>query len=96
MYNQESETEPRAKVMLRDEFLMNVIKFSSAVALTLRQMEGEILITFPDIDIPEDKKEIMANTELVELIHKYCEAWTYTLQVVFTSLLLKKKKYKSV
>ncbi|XP_025092040.1 dynein heavy chain 10, axonemal-like isoform X1 [Pomacea canaliculata] len=79
----ESETEPRAKVMLRDEFLMNLIKFSSAVALTLRQMEGEILITFPDIEIPEDKKEIMANTELVELIHKYCEAWTYTLQEVF-------------
>lgn len=81
IHKQTSIAESRAKAMLRDEFLINMQKFASSIVRTLQQIEGEVKLEVPDVDIPEDIEAVLANRELTELIHDKCADWARQIQV---------------
>ena len=55
------------RATLRDEFLITMQKFINHIDLTIRQIEGEVCLKMPDIELPIDltdieKDEIFINT----------------------------------
>ena len=42
------------RAMLRDEFLITMQKFVNHIDLTIRQIEGEVKLKIPDIELPKD------------------------------------------
>jgi dynein heavy chain len=55
------------RATLRDEFLITMQKFINHIDLTIRQIEGEVRLKMPDIELPSDltgieKDELLINT----------------------------------
>lgn len=73
--------ESRAKAMLRDEFLINMQKFASSITRTLQQIEGEVRLDVPEVDIPENIDEVLNNKDLMDLISERCAEWARQIQV---------------
>ncbi|XP_076453104.1 dynein axonemal heavy chain 10-like [Babylonia areolata] len=82
--------ESRAKAMLRDEFLINMQKFASSITRTLQQIEGEVRLDVPDVDIPENIDEVLNNPELMDLITDRCANWARQIQMALDQQLKKK------
>ncbi|KAL3856163.1 hypothetical protein ACJMK2_010948 [Sinanodonta woodiana] len=68
--------ESRAKAMLRDEFLINMQKFSSSINRTIQQIEGEVRLKVPELELSDNIEEIVNNTELMDKIRETCSEWT--------------------
>lgn len=73
--------ESRAKAMLRDEFLINMQKFASSITRTLQQIEGEVRLDVPEVEIPENIDEVLNNKDLMDLISERCAEWARQIQV---------------
>lgn len=68
--------ESRAKAMLRDEFLISMQKFASSITRTIQQIEGEVRLEVPEMELSDNIDEIVANTELMDSIREVCHEWT--------------------
>ena len=73
--------ESRARAILRDEFLINMQKFASSITRTLQQIEGEVRLDVPEVEIPENIDEVLNNQELMDLISERCSDWARQIQV---------------
>lgn len=73
--------ESRAKAMLRDEFLINMQKFAASITRTLQQIEGEVRLIVPEVEIPDNIDEVLNNIELIDLINETCADWSRQIQV---------------
>lgn len=71
---QQSETRG-GRIVIRDEFLMNVRKFSSQVAHTIRQVEGEIKLDVPDADVGPSVTVAAKDKKLVAQLEIALENW---------------------
>ncbi|CAG5126036.1 unnamed protein product, partial [Candidula unifasciata] len=78
--------ESRSKTLLRDEFLINMQKFASAIARTLQQIEGEVRLEVPDVEIPDSIEEALKDEALVEFIHEKCLNWKRQMQAALENL----------
>lgn len=68
--------ESRAKAMLRDEFLINMQKFASGINRTIQQIEGEVRLEIPEIELGDLKlEEILADNDLMTVIKDSCSEW---------------------
>lgn len=67
--------------MLRDEFLINMQKFASSITRTLQQIEGEVRLDVPEVDIPDNIDDVLNNKELIDLINERCADWARQIQV---------------
>ena len=65
-----------ARAMLRDEFLISVQKFASSINRTIQQIEGEIRLEVPEMELSDNVEETVANTELMDQIREICSEWT--------------------
>jgi dynein heavy chain, axonemal len=63
------------RVMLRDEFLLTMQKFINHIDLTIRQIEGEVKLKIPDIELPIDPKEIEKNETLLNTLEQVVYEW---------------------
>lgn len=68
--------ESRAKAMLRDEFLISMQKFGASITRTIQQIEGEVRLEVPEMELGDNIDEIVANAELMDQIHEVCHEWT--------------------
>ena len=81
--------ESRAKAMLRDEFLISMQKFASSITRTIQQIEGEVRLEIPDLELSDNIEEVVANVELMDQIREICHEWT---RLVRTALEVQTKK----
>lgn len=68
--------ESRAKAMLRDEFLISMQKFGASITRTIQQIEGEVRLEVPEMELSDNIDEIVANAELMDQIREVCHEWT--------------------
>ncbi|ELU10552.1 hypothetical protein CAPTEDRAFT_221643 [Capitella teleta] len=68
-----------AKSMLRDEFLINMQKFASSITHTIQQIEGEVRLELPDIELSENIEENLKRPELIEVVEQTCRNWYHQL-----------------
>lgn len=68
--------ESRAKAMLRDEFLISMQKFAASINRTIQQIEGEVRLEIPEMELSDNIDEIVANHELMDQIREICHEWT--------------------
>ncbi|XP_077995609.1 dynein axonemal heavy chain 10-like isoform X2 [Glandiceps talaboti] len=64
------------KALLRDEFLINMQKFASHISRTIQQIEGEVRLDIPDLNLEGDINELAKDEELVNQIESACLEWT--------------------
>ncbi|XP_070572584.1 dynein axonemal heavy chain 10-like isoform X2 [Ptychodera flava] len=64
------------KALLRDEFLINMQKFSSHISRTIQQIEGEVRLDIPELNVDGDINELAKDEELVTQIENACLEWT--------------------
>ncbi|PVD32839.1 hypothetical protein C0Q70_08286 [Pomacea canaliculata] len=86
--------ESRAKAMLRDEFLINMQKFAASITRTLQQIEGEVRLIVPEVEIPDNIDEVLNNIELMDLINETCADWSRQIQGALEQQLKKKPQGK--
>ncbi|XP_021370512.1 dynein heavy chain 10, axonemal-like isoform X1 [Mizuhopecten yessoensis] len=67
--------ESRAKALLRDEFLINMQKFASSINRTIQQIEGEVRLEIPEIEMSDNVEEVLANNDLMQVIRDTCGDW---------------------
>uniref|UniRef100_A0A2C9JWZ0 AAA+ ATPase domain-containing protein n=1 Tax=Biomphalaria glabrata TaxID=6526 RepID=A0A2C9JWZ0_BIOGL len=80
------EVESKSKALLRDEFVINMQKFASAITRTLQQIEGEVRLDVPEIDIPDNLDEALKNESILEFIHEKCLDWQKQIQSALENL----------
>ncbi|EDO35852.1 predicted protein [Nematostella vectensis] len=71
--------ESRSKVILRDEFLMNIQKFSSNINRTIHQLEGDIRLEMPDLVLGDDITELSKDPEIVNTLEETLHNWEVTI-----------------
>lgn len=67
------------KTQLRDEFLMNMQKFSSHINRTIHQLEGDVRLEMPDLVIGDDIAEVAKDTGLVSTLEETLHNWEVTI-----------------
>ncbi|XP_044541337.1 dynein axonemal heavy chain 10 [Gracilinanus agilis] len=61
--------------LIRDEFLMNLQKFTNHIQRTIQQLEGEIKLEMPMISLDRDVKEIASEPESVDCLEQCVINW---------------------
>lgn len=67
--------------MLRDEFLINMQKFASSITRTIQQIEGEVRLELPDIQLSENIEENLKNEEVMQVVESTCRNWFKQLSI---------------
>ena len=67
------------RIVIRDELLMNVRKFLSQVGHTIRQVEGEVKLDIPDVEIKPAVAEACKENEVVYQLELALENWEKTI-----------------
>lgn len=66
----------RVKVMLRDEFFINMQKFVFGINRIIQQIEGEVRLEILEIEFGELKlEEILVDNDLMIVIKDFCFEW---------------------
>ncbi|XP_064378089.1 dynein axonemal heavy chain 10 [Dromaius novaehollandiae] len=61
--------------IMRNEFLMHMQKFLSHIQRTIQQIEGEIKLEIPDINLDGEVTVLAAVPEVVETLESYAMTW---------------------
>uniref|UniRef100_A0A8B9QA73 Dynein axonemal heavy chain 10 n=1 Tax=Apteryx owenii TaxID=8824 RepID=A0A8B9QA73_APTOW len=61
--------------IMRNEFLMNMQKFLSHIQRTMQQIEGEIKLEIPDINLDGEVTVLATLPEVVETLESYAVTW---------------------
>ena len=64
-----------SKAMLRDEFLINMQKFSLSITHTIQQIEGEVRLEVPELNLSDNLEENLRNDQVMEVIQETCRGW---------------------
>ena len=67
--------ESQSKAMLRDEFLVNMQKFSSSITRTIQQIEGEVRLEVPELLLSDNVDENLRNEALMSQVEETCKNW---------------------
>lgn len=81
--------ESRALSMLRDEFVINMQKFSVVIQRTIQQIEGEVKLEIPDLEIAESDEENLKNASLMSEIEMVVMGWDKQVSETLEELLKK-------
>lgn len=82
--------ESKAKALLRDEFLINMQKFATSIVRTIQQIEGEVRLETPDLEIPDDIHEAAKDAELVQQLEQVILNWDKQMSVAVSQIQAKK------
>jgi dynein heavy chain len=81
--------ESRAKAMLRDEFLINMEKFAASINRTIQQIDGEVKLEIPEIDLPDTVEEVLRDLNLRQVINDTCSEWARKVRTALEAQLKK-------
>ncbi|XP_064619187.1 dynein axonemal heavy chain 10-like isoform X2 [Lineus longissimus] len=84
-----SVSELRATAMLRDEFLINMEKFASSINRTIQQIEGEVRLEIPDIELSPDMDENLNNPDIIAEVEMIVLNWDRQLGAALDQMLKK-------
>ena len=70
-----------SKAMLRDEFLINVQKFSLSITHTIQQIEGEVRLQVPELNLSDNVEANLANDMLMGIVQETCRGWYKQLTI---------------
>lgn len=66
----------RVKVMLRDEFFINMQKFVFGINRIIQQIEGEVRLEILEVEFGDLKlEEILVDNDLMIVIKDFCFEW---------------------
>ena len=82
-----------AKSMLRDEFLINMQKFASSITRTIQQIEGEVRLEVPEIQLSDNMDENLKNEEVMQVVEEACRNWFKQLSTAVDAQQNKKPQY---
>ena len=82
--------ESQMSTLLRDEFLINMQKFSSSINRTIQQIEGEVKLEIPDIQYSENLEDNLNDNELMAKIGEVCQGWIQQIANALEALNKKK------
>ena len=68
-------TQSRTAALLRDEFLINMVKFSAGINRTIQQIEGEVRLEVPDIQLSENVEENLDNPDTMSQLEEVYAGW---------------------
>ena len=68
--------ESQHRAMLRDEFLINMQKFATHIGRTIQQIEGEVRLDIPQMNLDGDVAELAKDDNLIHKIVATCLEWT--------------------
>ncbi|XP_062874230.1 dynein axonemal heavy chain 10 [Trichomycterus rosablanca] len=71
----------RRMLMIRDELLNSTHKFLGQIDVILQQMEGEIQLQIPDLDIDQDVEVLLANQEVLEKLELCVMNWQTQIRI---------------
>jgi dynein heavy chain len=63
------------RASLRDEFLITMQKFVNHIGLTIRQIEGEVRLKIPNIELPTDLQEVERDELLINTLETSVYDW---------------------
>jgi dynein heavy chain len=63
------------RATLRDEFLITMQKFVNHIGLTIRQIEGEVRLKIPNIELPTDLQEVERDELLINTLETSVYDW---------------------
>ncbi|XP_043925694.1 dynein axonemal heavy chain 10 [Protopterus annectens] len=71
----EHPTEAHSIQGIRDEFLMNMQKFLDHIQATIQQIEGEIKLEMPDVNLELDTNQLASDSAVVETLEQCIMNW---------------------
>ncbi|KAG9351776.1 hypothetical protein JZ751_023027 [Albula glossodonta] len=83
---QNQETESKGVLVIRDEMLNSTYKFLAHVDWTLQQLEGEIKLHIPDLDLEPEPSVLLSMPEVVEKLDQCVMNWQTQITVVIEEL----------
>ncbi|XP_066511362.1 dynein axonemal heavy chain 10-like isoform X1 [Hoplias malabaricus] len=72
----------RVLINIRDELLNSTHKFLSHIDQTLQQLEGEIKLHIPELDLEQDMDTLLANQEALEELEQCVMNWQTQITIV--------------
>ncbi|CAH2295752.1 dynein heavy chain 10, axonemal [Pelobates cultripes] len=88
--NKEPTQELRSVQLIRDELLMNMQKFLNHIQQTIQQLEGEIKLEMPHVNLEVDPAVLAADPSVVEKIGQCVMNWQTQMSAALEELLQKK------
>uniref|UniRef100_A0AAY5K1P1 AAA+ ATPase domain-containing protein n=1 Tax=Esox lucius TaxID=8010 RepID=A0AAY5K1P1_ESOLU len=86
----ERPVESRGVLMIRDELLNSTHKFLGHIDRTLQQLEGEIKLHIPELDLEPEVDDLVSNPEIVEKLEQCVMNWQTQITIVIEEQLKKK------
>ncbi|KAG9487629.1 hypothetical protein GDO78_007442 [Eleutherodactylus coqui] len=81
--------------LIRDEFLMNMQKFLNHIQQTMLQLEGEIKLEMPDVNLDIEPAVAAADKTIVEKLEQCVMNWQTQVSAALEELLQKKPQGKA-
>uniref|UniRef100_A0A674DLM6 Dynein axonemal heavy chain 10 n=1 Tax=Salmo trutta TaxID=8032 RepID=A0A674DLM6_SALTR len=78
----ERPVESRGVLMIRDELLNSTHKFLGHIDRTLQQLEGEIKLHIPELDLEPEVETLLATPEVVENLEQCVMNWQTQITIV--------------
>uniref|UniRef100_A0A8C8G323 AAA+ ATPase domain-containing protein n=1 Tax=Oncorhynchus tshawytscha TaxID=74940 RepID=A0A8C8G323_ONCTS len=78
----ERPVESRGVLMIRDELLNSTHKFLGHIERTLQQLEGEIKLHIPELDLEPEVDALLATPEVVEKLEQCVMNWQTQITIV--------------
>ena len=69
----------KGRVVIRDEFLINLQKFANHIGRTMQQLAGDIRLKMPDLLLGDDISELARNPEIVASLEETLHDWEITM-----------------
>ena len=69
----------KGRVVIRDEFLINLQKFANHIGRTMQQLAGDIRLKMPDLLLSDDISELARNPEIVASLEETLHEWEITM-----------------
>ena len=74
-----SDDASKGRVVIRDEFLINLQKFANHIGRTMQQLAGDIRLKMPDVVLTDDILELARNPEIVSSLEETLHDWEVTM-----------------
>ncbi|CAB4019814.1 dynein heavy chain 10, axonemal-like [Paramuricea clavata] len=69
----------KGRVVIRDEFLINLQKFANHIGRTMQQLAGDIRLVMSDLVLTDDISELARNPEIVASLEQTLHDWEVTM-----------------
>ena len=85
-----SPQEWKARAQLRDEFFISMEKFAQTITRTQQQLEGQVRLEIPDIELSDNIQENLKNKDLLEQVRDTVMQWQRLIEDALQELMKRK------